>query len=88
MSDNSEVENNVLEDSPQSSPENAIGSSSDAQSHQSNSSAFENVSDHSNPGPSRFSPPSSPVRRGRKRPTYGDYKDDPTIPVRAQDASI
>ncbi|KAK3919885.1 Halomucin [Frankliniella fusca] len=60
-------------------------SSRDDQSPSCNSSVFE-ASDHSlSYSQAQASPPTSPVRRGKKRPSYyGAYKDDPTQPIPRQ----
>ncbi len=92
MSDRSQPENDdsieVHQDSAPSSPynlsspaEHPLDLSGSDHSPSSNSSEFE-ISDRSSPQYCQGSPSSSPVKRGKKRPSYGAYKDDPTIPVR------
>ncbi|KAK3911659.1 Halomucin [Frankliniella fusca] len=90
MSDNNEHGNN--QDSLPSSPNLLPTISSDSSSNPSlNSSDRENqshdsseleVSDHSSTY-SHASPPTSPVK-AKKRPAYGAYKNDPTIPIPRQ----
>jgi len=94
MSDNSDHDNSKLsQDSPPTSPsplsspaqpDVSSDNSSHAQSNATNSSSEEidTQSDNSNLScTSNVSPPSPPVRPGKKRPAYGGYRENPLIPV-------